>query len=133
MRLYLILLPFLVACQPAKKNLSISREANHQSLIQEWLGGEYEYEANGDGNYWLCKRSAKLRPGQVVFLVYDLTNQKVIYQESLENGNVEWETDSTVKITAGIGNRTKEYPDGYRTYYFDVRKGKTIDSVSKNN
>lgn len=133
MRFYLILLLFLVACQPAKKNLTSNQQVNHRVLIEERLGGEYEYVANDDDNYWLCTKVYKLQPGQVDFLVYDLTNQKIIYQKKLENGTVGWETATTLIIKEGKGNRTKDYPDGYRTYYFDIEAGKKIDRVSKNN
>ena len=130
---YIILLLVLIACQPAKKNLNTSQKSDHQELIKEKLGGEYETQANGNGSHLLCLKFDKSRPGRVDFLVYDLTNQKIIFDKKLENGRVEWETDTAVKIMEGKGNRTKDYPEGYRTYYFDVTGEKIIDKISKNN
>ena len=129
----MILLLFLIACQPAKKNLDTSQTGNHQELIEEKLGGAYETLANSSGSHLLCRKLDKSRPERVDFLVYDLTNQKIIYYRKLENGRVEWETDTTVKIMEGKGNRTKDYPEGYQTYYFDITAEKIIDKVSKNN
>lgn len=134
MKICLILLLFLIACQPAKKNLDTSKEVDHREFIKEQLGGAYQQVTNGDDRYWLCHRSGKPpHSGQVVFLVYDATDQKILYQDKLQNGHVEWENDTVVKITAGAGNRTKDYPEGYSTYYFDVKEEKIIDNVTKNN
>ena len=130
---YMILLLFLIACQPARKNLNTTQKSDHRKLIEEKLGRKYETLANGNGSHLLCRKLDKSRPGQVDFLVYDLTGQKIIYHKKLENGRVEWETDTAVKIMEGKGNRTKDYPEGYRTYYFDIKGEKIIDKISKNN
>ena len=130
MKFLSILWLFLIACQPAKKNLHTRKEVNHEELITSQLGGEFEYEASEDGRYWLCKRTGNSpHTGQINFLVYDLANQKTIHQERLENGRVEWENNILIKITTGVGNRTKEHPEGFRIYYFDVKKEKIVNKI----
>ena len=133
MKFYLILLLFLITCQPTKKNLNPPHDVNHEMLIEEKLGGKPEYLANANRVYLLCRKIDKARPGKVSFLVYHLPDQKIIYQEQLENGQVEWESDTVIKITKALGNRTEDYPEGYRIYYYDVIKKKTMEKAPKNN
>ncbi len=133
MKFYLILLLFLIACQPAKKNLNLPNDVNHEMVIEEKLGGKPEYLTSADGVYLLCRKVDKSHPGKVDFLVYHLPGQKIVYQERLENGKVAWENNTTIKITQTLGNRTEDYPEGYRIYYYDVAKKKTMEKAPKNN
>lgn len=128
----MLLVCFIVACQPAKKNLATDQEEYYKLQIEETLGGKPEYLPSEKGNYLLCKRVDKSNANQIDFLIYDLLNGEILYQKRLIAGNVEWEDSRRVKIVQTLGNRTKDYPEGFRTYYYDAREKRIIEGSSKN-
>ena len=79
----------------------------YQQLALEKYGDRVEYTANASGSLMLCSRIRKttsLAPQRTVDLfVYDLRVNKVIFEESVVDGDVAWKDDRRLQITIRPG------------------------------
>ena len=98
----------------------------YQQLAQEMYGDGVEYTANASGSLMLCSRIRKttsLVPQRTVDLfVFDLRVNKIIFEESVVDGDVAWKDDRRLQITIrpGIipGEDAQKQP---LSYLVDVR------------
>ena len=61
------------------------------------------------------------------FFIYDIKNEKIIYQSSLANGRVSWKNNEQVEIETIPGTVTGfEPPDAFKNIY-DVRQQKILE------
>ena len=110
-------------CSPKNTgSSSVDAMAAAEKLAQEKIGGEFDCQTNESETYLLCKsRVDAVNPqGAVIFFIYNLTDQQVVYEDKFPKGSVEWATDSRIKIqeTPGLLKKDESLED--YAYMYDV-------------
>ena len=99
-----------------------------KSIAAEKYGKSVDYLFNDSKTYVVCLKRIKPTPqipqNQIRFFIYDSEADKIIFEESSIDAEVEWQNDHQlrVKITPGIisGDETEE--DFIYTYDVELRK-----------
>jgi len=86
----------------------------------------------------LCVKRSKptqLNPQQQIeFFVYDVGAQDVLFEDSIPNGSVSWNDDSSIVVTVipGTVGDDDKTPARRSGYIYDIRSRKTRDLESLN-
>jgi hypothetical protein len=99
---------------------------SYQVVARNRYGDGVDFIFNDSRSYVICiagrgrfkspfpKAASPLR-----FFVYDLTSDQVVFEESLDNARVSWETETLVKVSVTPGMVQIEKPKEYG-YRYDV-------------
>lgn len=91
----------------ANQALMDSPARAYQQLAREKYGDRVEYTANTSGSLMLCSRIRKttsLAPQRTIDLfVFDLQMNKIIFEESVVDGDVAWKDDRRLQIAIRPG------------------------------
>jgi len=77
----------------------------YKTLALKKYHSQVVYKLNPDKTYVLCVKKQNPKPfvpkqfTQLRFFVYDLKTNKLIFEDSLENGHVQWENSNQIKVT----------------------------------
>jgi hypothetical protein len=102
-----------------------------QSLAQAKWGDGAECAFNPTKTAVLCYKRSKptlqIPQQQVVFFVFDVTTDTVIFEDNILNGSVQWRDDFSivVSVTPGIEKSEVSSPPTRHGYIFDIRTRKT--------
>lgn len=112
----------------SKKTSAASAAAGQYKIAAtEKYGEGVEYYFNESKTHVLCLKQAKVKLSPAMpqnplrFFVYDLNAEKIIYEDSLEDGSVRWINDSQLQISLipGIVSGDED-PEDF-TYLYDVK------------
>ena len=104
-------------------------------LAEQRYGTYVEYLANENKSFVICLSRPKVQPGNPLrpldFFVFGLENRDVVFQDSLENAQIDWldNTRFAVRMIPEIIS-DGEAADGY---VFDVRTGKRHQLLENKN
>lgn len=134
----IMFLTILVSCTSAKKTSVASQENQHGSpavekyktLAMEKYKEGIDYVFNESGSFVMCvhaaKPSAEHPQKTISFFVYDLKNEKILYEESVGDGSVKWKNDVQIEITSKIGIITPSHQSNIIHYVYDVSTQKKL-------
>jgi len=93
-----VLLPtLLLSCSSAEKAQSIVT-----GLAQAKYGSDVEYVSNESKSFVLCFNRPKVPPGHPLrplrFLVFDMSNAEVVFEDSLKSADVYWVNDTSLEV-----------------------------------
>ena len=125
MKIFLpLLLVVAISCKNSESSKSPSISADE--IISTQLGEKYERKDQGD--YSLCYTVTKSTSKRTTALVVNIKTGKIVYGPEKLNADIEWDSDTMLKI--------KEYPevivdktstDTY-TYYYDIIQQKKVSN-----
>lgn len=133
MRTYLICLCFLfiMACHSNRQTADKNQEtppSSIESLAAEKFESNYLVVDNEDAKYSIVKSKTKSFEEfgfDISYFLYDHDEQKIIFEDFLKSGYVDWQDTYTIKaINRKVqtnGKRSKEI------YLFDVKKKEKLD------
>jgi len=129
----------LFQCKNAEKTSDNSQKETtdkYKKLAVEKLGDKVEYKSNQDGSLILCQTKIdlpKLTGVGVKFFVYDSKNDKIIFEDEIDKGTVNWYSNMQLAMfyTPGI-MRTDQARDDYTFIYDLITKEKIRKSLLKN-
>jgi hypothetical protein len=126
------------ACASAPKNSANllqekkdekSASESYKTLAISKYQVDIEYIFNDIKTLVVCARSQKLtneKPQHSLkFFVYDVGNDKVLFEESLADGEVVWKNDHQILVTRRMGTAQKD-GSNISTYVFDLMTQKKI-------
>jgi len=123
--LALLILPACVSS--SKPPASVKATENYKTLATEKYGEGVDCTFNESKTHVLClkREKVKLSPAMpqnpLRFFVYDLHNEKIIYEDSIEDGSVRWISNSELQISIIPGIISgDENPEDF-TYIYDVK------------
>ncbi len=118
----------LAYCALAKKESNSGESVeNYKKLAVDKYKDNITYQINLTHLYVLChkqSRSTSRNPfPQVQFFVYDLKNEKVLFEDSLVNGSVKWLNDYQIQVSTipGIVTGEEEADKKLMGYIYDVK------------
>ena len=107
----------------------------YEMIAVEKFTDHIDYVFNETKTHVLCMKTNKATPkmpeSTVTFFVYELQNEKIVFEESVADGSVHWITDRRLEIVQKTGTVSKNDPGRRLVYLFDVDAGKKIE-VPKN-
>jgi len=127
-----LLNPLIVSCAASHlETPPITDSVPYQVLANQKLHSNIHYRFNEDRSLVLCISQAKPTP-QIIhpplrFFIYDVAAEKVVFEDSLANGEVKW-LDShriAVRTIPGIV-RVEELAGQVSGYIFDTKTGKKV-------
>ena len=124
-----ILLLIFWSCSGSRYTTSSNIKANsgYKKFSEEKIKSGYSIIYNSDSSFVLFQKplNTEIRHTQnsISFFIYDLNKDKIIYEESIQDGNIEWQNDHLVKIVNrhGIVSLEKN-ASNYTIQYYDVKK-----------
>lgn len=129
-----ILITILInACCGSKESAKIQISGDYKKIAGSKLGDNYKIIFNSDSTYLtayqLNKNSNENIPPALKFFVYDLSAEKILFEDNLPNGKVEWINDHQVKVstTPGIVSGKEEKNKSLFGYTYDVNLKKKIN------
>lgn len=131
MLLFFAMLIFAFACASNKPTQDDSKTMNYQNLAKEKLQGEgrLSYEKNQDSSFVLCKKELEgtvMQPrNSVQYFIYNLNEEKIVYEGSISGGHVKWYDTNHVEIFQMQGNPPSEFTQDDMTYLYNVKTGKS--------
>ena len=122
----LLLLP---ACASSSRPPASARAAeNYKNLALAKYGEGVEFIFNESETHVLCLKQNKVKLSPALpqdplrFFVYDLQNEKIVYEDSIEDGSVNWISNSELQISIIPGIVSgDENPEDF-TYIYDVKE-----------
>lgn len=129
-----ILITILInACCGSKESAKIQISGDYKKIAESKLGDNYKIIFNSDSTYLtayqLNKNSNENILPALKFFVYDLSEEKILFEDNLPNGKVEWINDHQVKVstTPGIVSGKEEKNKSLFGYTYDVNLKKKIN------
>jgi hypothetical protein len=133
-----ILITILInACCGSKESAKIQVSGDYKKIAESKLGDNYKIIFNSDSTYLtayqLNKNSNENIQPALKFFVYDLSEEKILFEDNLPNGKVEWINDHQVKLstTHGIVSGKEEKNKSFISYTYDVNLKKKINQINK--
>jgi hypothetical protein len=128
-RIFILLCATLLSnCSPG---IGISNYKQLDNAAKEKFNNDYKISFNENKTYAICLKRFKTNPPMLspplTCFIYDIKNEKIIYQSDLASGNVTWKNDEQVEIERIPGTVTGfEPPDAFKDIY-DVQFEKILD------
>jgi hypothetical protein len=136
-----LLITFLInACCGSKASSELKETPNsYRKIAESKLGDNYRISFNSDSTYLIAYHSEKSTPQNVnpplKFFIYSLNDNKIVFEENLPNGKIEWINDRQVKVSIipGIVSEVKGKNKRAFGYIYDIKLKKKIygDEESK--
>lgn len=126
-----ILLFAILFCQCSSSEIGKYNYEQLDNTAKEKFTKNYNITFNKNQTYAICLKRVKTSPPMpsppLNFFIYDIKNEKIIYQSSLANGRVSWKNNEQVEIETIPGTVTGfEPPDAFKNIY-DVRQQKILE------
>jgi hypothetical protein len=114
---------------PQEKKTEQSTSEKYKALAISKYETDIEYVFNESKTVVVCaqsqKRTIEKPRHSLKFFVYDVAKDRVIFEESLADGEVVWKNDHEIKITQRLGTAQKD-GSNMVTYVFDVITQKKV-------
>jgi len=119
------------SCSSLKNNTPMEQNnEKYRKIAEEKYKNNISYTFNQNKTYVLCKKhvkpSSKMPQSSVLFFVYDMVNDQIIYEKSIDNGDVKWATDDQLQISIIPGNITGDEDLNKFKYLYDLKEQKII-------
>jgi len=118
----------LASCAPAKTDSkSVASVDNYRKLAVDKYKDNITYRVNLTHSYVLCHKQSRptsLNPfPPVQFFVYDLKQERVLFEDSLANGSLKWLNDFQIQVSTipGIVTGDEEADKNLLGYIYDVK------------
>ncbi|ELR68234.1 hypothetical protein C900_00588 [Fulvivirga imtechensis AK7] len=121
---YLPVIFFLIlaSCINGKKQAT---RYDYQSISEAKLPAPVEYSFSADSTYVLALNEKKGTPkhpqNNIRYLVHDLTTNKLVLEDGLDNGSVSFHSDHELKIVLIPGIMKADQSLDDHTYIYDLR------------
>jgi hypothetical protein len=118
-----ICLATLFAVFPAHLSCSSTSQSHIVKVAEDRYGGEVECLPNESKSFLLCINKPKVQPGNpqqpVRFMVFDITREEAVLEDSVDNGDVQWLSNDRigVRIIPEVVSEDGETGSGY---IFDI-------------
>lgn len=121
-----------IMCRSTAKNENLpTNETNYKSIAEAKYKNNIEYVFNFSQNKVLCIHKTKSTPNfpqyRVQFFVFDLNENKTIYEDNLNGGSIKWFNDQQLEILLSPEVVTGDEPPGSFKYIYDLEKKKKIN------
>lgn len=122
-----------------KNQITISAKIDtipkYELIAKEKFSGDLLYIPNSNNTYMLCISNNKPTNENPFpnfsFFIYDLKNETIIYEDTYENGNVNWKNNEQIMIHTFPG-QVRNDNDQPVVYIYDLKKRKKyIDEIIK--
>jgi hypothetical protein len=132
-----IFLFFLTTCSAPTKNFP-EQEEKLKTIVQQKYQSDSEMFYNDDKSFALVvkqeKQSTKNPHPFLQFFIYELGENKIIFENSNERGTVRWKNNNQVEVII-VPGIIREGEDNFYGYIYDARTKSKIDlnSINKRN
>lgn len=112
------------------KTENIETVDEYVKLAKERFNDNYSIQMNSDKSYVLCftksldgKEQAPLK-----YFLYDLNNEKIIFEDAVGPGSVQWINDYQIQVSVipGIIKGEENFEGNISGYIYDTKKKKKI-------
>ena len=132
--LFSMILFVCFACSSSRRNSDSDNPPPEQYKIKalKKYGDNVEFAFDSSKVFVLCMKKSKptreTPQQQTSFFVYDIAEDAILYENSLENGTVSWVNDHQVEVrlTPGILTKDEALNQLLTTYRFDVLQRRVI-------
>lgn len=122
----LLSLCFFVSCNASKTPQDVNNKEKIEEAAQKVLGDDITYQPNVTKTHMLCSTSmVEDNVSRVVFIVYDLKEDKVIYQSTERIRKVSWQSENEVRADLMTGMPVGEGTNNYYVYNVETKKEST--------
>ena len=87
----------------SKANAKTEQNSNYKQFVNKRYNADFNFFPSKNNDYVLCinqKKTDNLNPfPPLQFCIFSIVENNIIYEQILENGNVEWIDDYKLKIT----------------------------------
>ena len=118
----------LASCASAKKDSnSVDSVEKYRKLAVDKYKDNITYRVNLTHSYVLCYKQSRPTSQNpfppVQFFVYDLKNEKVLFEDSLANASIKWLNDYQIQVSTipGIVTGDEEADKKLMGYIYDVK------------
>jgi uncharacterized ubiquitin-like protein YukD len=116
-------------CSGSRYTISNNIKTNkeYKTFAEDKIKSGYNIGYNSDSSFAIYQKAINTEPGHpqnsISFFIYDLNKDKIIYEESVQDGNIEWQNDHLVKIVNRHGIVSQEMKtSNFQIRYYDVKK-----------
>lgn len=118
----------LISCGSSKKESArLTRNEAYKVVAAQKYNAPIQHLFNDTKSHVLCfnqTRASTRNPfPSLSFFIYDLKSEKVIYEETLDNGRVLWLNENQVQITVIPGVITSAHKKEDTIYIYDLKTG----------
>lgn len=125
---FIVVLLVIPACVSSSKPPASGKATeNYKTLASKKYGEGVDCTFNESKTHVLCLKQEKVKLSPAIpqnplrFFVYDLQNEKIVYEDSIEDGSVLWISNSELQIMIIPGIVSgDENPEDF-TYIYDVK------------
>ena len=134
----LFILSFIASCNNSRK-VVIDKKASDKTSYKEIAFYKYENDTlftfSIEKSYILCQKAISknnLNPNILNdFFVFDISNNKIIYEDKLSGAKINWYSDFELRITLQKGIQISQADNGTYTYIYNL-KDKTKKTATNN-
>lgn len=109
-----VLLFIMQGCYSQK---TVSSNPGFHELVKNKLGDNHSAEYNESETMAICWKNLDDYDEKHDYIIVDLENQKIAYENFGFRGKITWETDSVIKVRRITGIPTEPEVQGGITYY----------------
>jgi hypothetical protein len=130
---FILITVLINACCGSKESAKIQISGDYKKIAESKLGDNHKIIFNSDSTYLTAYKLNKNSDENILpalkFFVYDLSEEKILFEDNLPNGKVEWINDHQVKVstTPGIVSGKEEKNKSLFGYTYDVNLKKKIN------
>ncbi|MEQ8476876.1 hypothetical protein [Fulvivirga sp.] len=132
-KLFALLTLFLAAsCGASKTAPDGSSEGKLEEAAQKALGDDVLYQPNATKSYMLCSTSkVEDNVSRVVFIIYDLNKNEVVYESTERIRKVSWQSETEVRADLMIGMPVGEGTNNFYVYNVETKKKETSPNLNR--
>jgi len=113
-----VTLPTHLSCSSASQT-----QSHFIKVAEDRYGGEVEFLPNESKSFLLCLNRPKVQPGnpqqQVRFILFDVTRDEAVLEDSLDNADVRWLSNDRIEVRT-IPEVVSDDGDTGSGYIFDT-------------
>lgn len=128
--LLIAIIAWSYSCKSSKTSTTVDDNSKTQEVIRQTIEEYFTKEdsveiiPNEQGNRELYVSNKTLSTSEPVnevkFLVYDLSDKRVLYENQFSRSNVKWFDNKTLLLTKHLGIVDKETGKGFIQYLIDI-------------
>ena len=125
-------LVFFLACANGK-----TQPSNYKSVSEKKLRGQIEHVFSPDSSYVLSyveqKGTSQMPQNNIRYIVIDMSNDEVVLENSIDNGNVSFYSDTQLKVFMIPGIMREDQDRDDFTYIYNLKTGEkhTLTELKK--
>jgi hypothetical protein len=132
-----ILITILInaCCTSTKTSQMNNNSPGYKNIAGSKLGKDYRVIFSPDSSYIAACNSGKMSGNNISsplkFFIYDLKNEKTLFEENLPNGKVEWINKHQLKVSTepGIVSGKEDKNNKMFGYIYDVKQKRKINPL----